>query len=105
MNINKLKLLKKVLKEEKYDSIYELFGKKIYNLVVPIKHKRKDINKLLENKDISTLYKKYGTGNKIYIRNYSKRLKKINKEIVYLCLHKIKEKNHQIKQNQLILKN
>ena len=69
---NKFDTLKKILASKNYDELYTLFGKNIYGLFTPFSYKREDIKRLMENKDYSTIYNKYGSIERIFIKNFRK---------------------------------
>lgn len=66
-----------LMKEKKYDEIYQKYGRKTYLRVVSNKHQIRDIDKLMEEGRFFELYEKYGE--KIY-RDYLREMKKVDVE-------------------------
>lgn len=58
----------KLLELKKYEEIYQLYGRKIYNTVISNKYKNKDIDKLISEGRFEDIYVKYGK------ENYNKRI-------------------------------
>lgn len=66
-----------LMKEKKYDEIYQKYGRETYLRVVSNKHQIRDIDKLMEEGRFFELYEKYGE--KIY-RDYLREMKKVDVE-------------------------
>ena len=49
-----------LLENKKYDEIFEAYGQRIYNLVVPKSYKKKDLKKLVKSGRAEDIYRKYG---------------------------------------------
>lgn len=82
--LEKIKTFANLLDNEKYDEIYEKFGKVPYFLFADFKHKKQDINKLVEKQDYVTLYKKYGEYELFTRKIFRNHIKKLIKEGKYL---------------------
>ncbi len=76
INEEQLQNLYKLMESKDYQTIYEIYGKDIYNYVTPKNQKRKDIKKLVENKRHSAIYDKYGKVSTIKVRDLRKKAKK-----------------------------
>ncbi len=66
-----------LMKEKKYDEIYQKYGRETYLRVVSNKHQIRDIDKLMDEGRFFELYEKYGE--KIY-RDYLREMKKVDVE-------------------------
>lgn len=66
-----------LMKEKKYDEIYQKYGRETYLRVVSNKHQIRDIDKLMEEGRFFELYEKYGE--KIYLY-YLREMKKVDVE-------------------------
>lgn len=66
-----------LMKEKKYDEIYQKYGRETYLRVVSNKHQIRDIDKLMDEGRFFELYEKYGE--KIY-RDYLREMKKVDFE-------------------------
>ena len=66
-----------LMKEKKYDEIYQKYGRETYLRVVSNEHQIRDIDKLMDEGRFFELYEKYGE--KIY-RNYLREMKKVDVE-------------------------
>lgn len=66
-----------LMKEKKYDEIYQKYGRETYLRVVSNKHQICDIDKLMDEGRFFELYEKYGE--KIY-RDYLREMKKVDVE-------------------------
>ena len=66
-----------LMKEKKYDEIYQKYGREPYLRVVSNKHQIRDIDKLMDEGRFFELYEKYGE--KIY-RDYLREMKKVDVE-------------------------
>ena len=55
-------------KEKKYNEIFKLYGKEIYNEVIPKQYKEKEVINLIKQGNLEELYVKY-SGEKIYKKN------------------------------------
>ena len=66
-----------LMKEKKYDEIYQKYGRETYLRVVSNKHQIRDIDKLMDEGRFFELYEKYGE--KIY-RDYLREMKKVDIE-------------------------
>ena len=66
-----------LMKEKKYDEIYQKYGRETYLRVVSNKHQIHDIDKLMDEGRFFELYEKYGE--KIY-RDYLREMKKVDVE-------------------------
>ena len=58
------KVIVKLLKEKKYDEIFNSYGQNIYCLYVPKKYRKKEIKELLKQGRFEDIYRRYGA--KIY---------------------------------------
>ena len=81
-DINKLKLFRNIISNKKYNELYIIFGKNIYNLFTPNSYKKQDIEKLMNNNDLGTIYNKYGNMETLFIKNFSKRKKEDIKKLL-----------------------
>ena len=66
-----------LMKEKKYDEMYQKYGRETYLRVVSNKHQIRDIDKLMDEGRFFELYEKYGE--KIY-RDYLREMKKVDVE-------------------------
>ena len=66
-----------LMKEKKYDEIYQKYGRETYLRVISNEHQIRDIDKLMDEGRFFELYEKYGE--KIY-RNYLREMKKVDVE-------------------------
>lgn len=71
------KLLYKLLKEKKYDEIYDTFGSLTYVFFADIKHKKQDVARLIQNNDYKTLFEKYGLNEPFISKKYNKHFNKL----------------------------
>lgn len=72
---NRIKLLRNLLKNQKWDEIYDYFGRQIYSIVTPISYKRLDIKRLMEEKRYGQIYNKYGFIERLFIKNLAVSMK------------------------------
>lgn len=86
----KLQLFMKIIENRQYDQLYTLFGKTIYNLFAPLEHKKKDIKKLMEEKNYGLIYQKYGQLETMFIKGFKRlsteEIKKLIQEKRYVEL-------------------
>lgn len=68
---NKLKLLNNLIKSKKWDEIYKYFGRQTYSVLTPISYKISDIKKLMEEQRYGQIYNKYGSIERLFIKNLS----------------------------------
>lgn len=59
-NTEKVKNIRKLLKEKEYEKIFELYGSESYCFFVPSKYQKKEIKKLLKESRFYDIYIKYG---------------------------------------------
>lgn len=57
---NQYKDIKQLLKDKKYDEIFEKYGREIYARVIPPKVKKAEIKRLLEKGRYEDIYRKFG---------------------------------------------
>lgn len=81
-DINKLKLFRNIISKKKYNELYTMYGKKIYNLFTPNSYKKQDIEKLMNNNDLGTIYNKYGSMKTLFIKNFRRRKKEDIKKLL-----------------------
>ena len=81
-DINKLKIFKNIINNKGYDELYTMYGKNIYNLFTPSSYKKQDIEKLMNNNDLGTIYNKYGSIKTLFIKNFRKRKKEDIKRLL-----------------------
>lgn len=74
---DRIKHVKSLLQDKKYDEIYSSYGQTIYNLVVPKKHKKADIDSLFAEGRFEDIYHKYGAN------TYNKLLSKMREVEVF----------------------
>ena len=78
-DLNKLKIptyfnnLYKLIKNKNYESIYEYYGKNIYNFFTPQKYKKEDIKKLMEEKKYGLIYNKYDKISRVFVKDLRKK--------------------------------
>ena len=72
---NKLKLLNNLIKSKKWDEIYKYFGRQTYSVLTPISYKISDIKKLMEEQRYGQIYNKYGSIERLFIKNLSVSMK------------------------------
>lgn len=63
-----------LISTKQYDKIYEYYGKIVYMVFAPHSYKKKDINKLMEQKRYGEIYSKYGEIRTIFIKNFIKNI-------------------------------
>lgn len=78
----KLQLFMKIIESGNYDALYEMFGKTVYDLFTPLSHKKKDIKKLMEEQNYGLIYQKYGSLEKMFIKNFRRASKEEIKQLI-----------------------
>ena len=78
----KYELFKNILSNKNYNELYTIFGKNIYNLFTPSDFKKKDIEELMNNNDLGTIYNKYGSIKTLFIKNFRRRKKEDIKRLL-----------------------
>lgn len=78
----RLQLFHKIIENGNYDELYTLFGKTIYMLFAPASHKKKDIEKLLKEKNLALIYQKYGSLETMFIKNFRRQKKEEIKKLL-----------------------
>lgn len=76
--IEENKIIKKLLKEKKYEQIYEYYGRNIYNFIVPVDYQKQDIFRLMNEQKYGEIYNKYGRLFLLFINDF---YKKANEDI------------------------
>lgn len=61
-----------LLNSKKYDEIYHMYGKNVYNFVAPMDHKKSDVEKLISDGNYSQLYSKYGKLDRFFLKTFGK---------------------------------
>lgn len=83
-NTEKVKNIRKLLKEKEYEKIFELYGSESYCFFVPSKYQKKEIKKLLKEGRFYDIYIKYGES------TYEKYLPKMQAIDIYMETNKHK---------------
>lgn len=61
-----------LLSNKDFDEIYRVYGKRIYNFVTPVEHKRYDVTKLVNEGNLVELYSKYGKIDRFVLKKFGK---------------------------------